>query len=108
MPSPSPSPSRPPAPASPNDARRSSRTTAAFAALRTGVTAFAALAGLACYFFLAQFGVTGVLAVVVGLVFALLVRVAALSLLREWLLAVARRRTPPPVVPPTAPPASRR
>ncbi len=104
-----PSPSRSPAPASPpNDARRSSRARAAFAALRTGVTAFAALAGLACYFLLAQFGVTGVLAVVAGLVFALLVRVAALSLLREWLLAAARRRIPPPAVPPSAPPASRR
>ncbi len=96
------SPSVPP----PKDTRgapphQPSRTTAAFAALRTGVTAFAALAGLACYFLLARIGVTGVLAVVVGLVFALLVRVAALSLLREWLLAAARRRMPPPAPPTT-------
>lgn len=110
-----PSPTRPPkdtrsdasapAPAPPR------RAPAVFAALRTGVTAFAALAGLACFFFLAQAGITGVLAVVAGLIFALLVRVAALSLLREWLVAAARRRMPPsvpPSVPPTSPPAPRR
>lgn len=80
---------------------------AALAALRTGVTAFAVLAGLACYFLLAQVGITGVLAVVAGLIFALFVRVAAMSLLREWLLAAARRRMPSSSPPPGAPPAPR-
>ncbi|HEX6798847.1 MAG TPA: hypothetical protein VF116_14150 [Ktedonobacterales bacterium] len=112
-------PSRSPSPAAPRkDApggrtpQRRAQTT--LAALRTGVTAFAVLAGLACYFFLTQVGVTGVLAVVAGLVFALLVRVAAMSLLREWLLAAAHRRAssppeaPSPPPPPAAPRAPRR
>lgn len=106
-----PSRSRAPSPATPPKDARGSQTPArrraqtTFAALRTGVTAFAVLAGLACYFFLAQVGVTGVLAVVAGLVFALLVRVAAMSLLREWLLASVRRGMPPQEnpPPPTAP-----
>lgn len=84
-------PSSPP-PQSSAQSQPRRRAPATLAALRTGVTAFAVLAGLACYFLLAQIGITGVPAAVVGLVFALLVRVAALSLLREWLLAAARRR----------------
>jgi fatty acid desaturase len=94
--------------AQPSASGQSRRALAAFAALRTGVTAFAALAGLACYFILGQVGVSGIPAIVIGLIFALLVRVAALSLLREWLLAAARcraRQTPPSPPSPTAPPS---
>ena len=108
--------SRPPSPATPPNGTSGApapqaprpRALASLAALRTGVTAFAVLAGLACYFVLAQIGVTGVPAAVAGLVFALLVRVAALSLLRDWLLAAARRRMPQPNPPSRTPPAPRR
>lgn len=62
------------------------------AALRTGVTSFAILAGLACYVLLTQLGVQSVIAVVAGLIFALLARIAISSLLRDWLLHAARRQ----------------
>ena len=97
-------PPRPRSPGAAGQPARRPRAQASLAALRTGVTAFAVLAGLACYFFLTQFGVTGVIAVAAGLVFALLVRIAAMSLLREWLLAAARRRaSSPPEAPPQPP-----
>ncbi|MFI5272723.1 MAG: hypothetical protein ACHQ4H_06785 [Ktedonobacterales bacterium] len=78
------------APPARRSARRSARVR--LQALRTGVTMFSVLAGLACYFFLAQLRLNDVLASVGGLVFALAVRVAAGSLLRDWLLAAARRQ----------------
>lgn len=102
---PSPATPRKVAPGGQTPSRRRAQTT--LAALRTGVTAFAVLAGLACYFFLAQIGITGLLAVVAGLVFALLVRVAAMSLLREWLLAAARRRASSPPEATPSPPTRR-
>lgn len=60
--------------------------------LRTGVTVFAMLAGLACYALLSQLTGNEVLAVVVGLVFAVLVRISAGSLLRDALLRTVRER----------------
>lgn len=67
-------------------------------ALRTGVTITALLGGLACYIFLTQWGVAPILAGVIGLVFALLGRVAIASLLVDFVLRSATRdadRTPP-------------
>jgi hypothetical protein len=57
--------------------------------VRAGVTSFATLAGLSCYVFLAQWHINALLAGVLGFAFALLVRVAAGSLAREWLAAHA-------------------
>ncbi len=56
-----------------------------------GLTSFAVLAGLACYFLLEQVGVPSVLAAILGLAFAFVTRIAASSLAREWLLRVAAR-----------------
>ncbi|HEU5440807.1 MAG TPA: hypothetical protein VFU88_16095 [Ktedonobacterales bacterium] len=92
-------PAVPPPPSNANAPRPNARAQARLAALRTGVTAFAVLAGLSCYFFLTQLGLSGWLAVGLGLIFALFVRIAATALLRDWLLAAARRqreRTSPP------------
>lgn len=85
-------PPPPPANANANAPRPNVRAQARLAALRTGVTMFAVLAGLSCYFFLTQLGLNNVLAVGLGLIFALLVRIAATALLRDWLLAAARRQ----------------
>ncbi len=64
--------------------------------VRAGVTSFAALAGLSCYVFLAQWHVNSLLAGAAGFVFALMVRVAAGSLAREWLAAHTEPRPPAP------------
>ncbi len=61
------------------------------AAIYTGLTSFAVLAGLACYFLLMQLGAPGVLAAILGLVFAFMTRIAAASLVREWLMRAAAR-----------------
>lgn len=54
--------------------------------VRTGVTSFALLGGISCYVLLLEFHlVSQQVALVIGLVFALLVRVAAGSLARDWL-----------------------
>lgn len=58
--------------------------------LRLGATCFALLGGLAVYYFLTQRHAAGVLAVGAGLVYAVLVRLAVLSLVRDWLLRAAR------------------
>jgi hypothetical protein len=61
--------------------------------VRTGVTSFALLGGISCYVLLLQFRlVTQPVAVVIGLVFALLVRIAAGSLARDWLQQQLARR----------------
>jgi len=56
-----------------------------------GLTSFAVLAGLACYFLLQQVGAPAALAVILGLAFAFITRIAAASLAREWLLRAAAR-----------------
>jgi hypothetical protein len=58
--------------------------------LRTGITLTALLGGLALYIFLGHLGLPGLLAGILGLVFALLGRVAMVSLLRDWLLHTSR------------------
>ncbi|HLJ82312.1 MAG TPA: hypothetical protein VKT52_12545 [Ktedonobacterales bacterium] len=60
--------------------------------LRTGITLTALLGGLALYIFLSQLGLPGVLAAILGFVFALLGRIAMVSLLRDWLLHASRSR----------------
>ena len=59
--------------------------------LRLGATCCAVLGGVACYMLLAHLGVQGLVAGIVGLVFALLGRMALVSLAAEWLVAAARR-----------------
>ena len=59
-------------------------------AITLGVPIFAAGSGLACYYFLTMFSFTALIAAILGLAFALLVRVAARSILIEWLVARAR------------------
>jgi high-affinity Fe2+/Pb2+ permease len=81
------------------------------AMLHNGITGFAMLAGLACYLgAMALFRFSQLAAVIAGFVFALLVWIAARSLLRDLLLEAARsqaeqaeanrqphqRTTPPP------------
>lgn len=54
--------------------------------VRAGVTSFALLGGISCYVLLLEFHlVTQPVALGIGLLFALLVRVAAGSLARDWL-----------------------
>ena len=72
-------------------------------ALRTGVTATALLGGVACYIFLSQWGVTPLIAGIIGLVFALLGRVALASLAVDFVLRSAPR-TGNPIAPPPAHP----
>jgi hypothetical protein len=60
-------------------------------ALRLGATCCAVLGGVACYALLVHFGLTSLLAGIIGLVFALLGRMALLSLAMDWLHAAARR-----------------
>jgi hypothetical protein len=60
-------------------------------ALRAGITSFAVLGGIACYVLLAEFGVPQVIAGVVGLIFALLTRLAVTTLVRDWLRSAAVR-----------------
>lgn len=59
--------------------------------LRLGATCFALLGGLAVYYFLTQRHAAGVVAVGAGLMYAMLVRIAVLSLVRDWLLRAAAR-----------------
>jgi hypothetical protein len=62
--------------------------------LRSGISLFAVLAGLACYYGALHFGFPQTVAAIAGFIFALLVWVAARSLLREWFPSAARG-TPP-------------
>jgi hypothetical protein len=59
--------------------------------LRLGATCFAMLGGLAVYYFLTQWRAAAAFAVVAGLVYAVLVRFAVISLVRDWLLRAAAR-----------------
>lgn len=61
------------------------------AALHTGATAMAALGGLALYSWLAQWHVASLIAAGAGLLFALLGRIAAISIGKEWLVRSALR-----------------
>jgi len=61
------------------------------AALRVSITSFALLGGLACYILLTQLGVPALAAGTIGLVFALLTRLAITALVGEWLHAAASR-----------------
>ena len=63
--------------------------------LRSGISLFAVLAGLACYYGGLHFGFNQTVAGIAGFVFALLVWIAARSLFREWFPSTARG-TPPP------------
>lgn len=60
--------------------------------MRVGITLTALLGGLALYLFLGSLGLPGVVAGIIGFVFALLGRVAMVSLLRDWLLRASRSR----------------
>ena len=60
--------------------------------MRVGITLTALLGGLALYVFLSSLGLPGIVAGILGFVFALLGRVAMVSLLRDWLLHAARSR----------------
>jgi purine-cytosine permease-like protein len=61
--------------------------------LRTGITFFAALAGLACYYGAKAIGLQQTIAVVAGLLFALLVWIAARSLVRELRAEIRREQS---------------
>jgi hypothetical protein len=63
--------------------------------LRSGISLFAVLAGLACYYGALHFGISQTIAGIAGFIFALLVWIAARSLLRDWFPSVTRS-TPPP------------
>lgn len=65
---------------------------ATMAALRTAATITGAFGGLACYMLLTHAGVAPVVAVIAGLVFALMGRLAMTSLGREWVLHMAARQ----------------
>ncbi len=67
------------------------RVSARLRGLRLGATCFALLGGLAVYYFLTMRHANGALAVGAGLVYAVLVRLAVLSLARDWLLRAAAR-----------------
>lgn len=60
-------------------------------AIQLGVPVFAAGCGLSCYYFLTLFSFNALISAILGLAFALLVRMAARSLLIEWLVARARQ-----------------
>ena len=59
--------------------------------LRLGATCFAMLGGLAVYYFLTQRHTAGAVAVGAGLIYAILVRLAVISLMRDWLAQAAAR-----------------
>lgn len=59
--------------------------------LRLGATCFALLGGLAVYYFLTQRHVAGAISVGAGLLYAILVRIAVISLARDWLVHAAAR-----------------
>jgi hypothetical protein len=77
----------------------------AFMALQMGATLFATAGGLVFYLILTSVHVNNILALLLGLGFALLARQAATSLLLEWLLARAQRAARRAGAPP-GPPAS--
>jgi phosphotransferase system glucose/maltose/N-acetylglucosamine-specific IIC component len=60
--------------------------------LRTGITFFATLAGIACYYGAKSIGLSQTVAAIAGLVFALLVWIAARSLFRDFRTEARRRR----------------
>ncbi len=62
--------------------------------VRSGMSLFAVLAGLACYYGALHFGFNQTVAGIAGFVFALLVWFAARSLFRDWFPSTARG-TPP-------------
>lgn len=59
--------------------------------MRTGITLTALLGGLALYIYLSHLGMPGVLAGMLGFIFALLGRFTMVSLLRDWLRHNAQR-----------------
>ena len=61
-------------------------------ALRAGATSLALLGGIACYLLLIYLNINAIWAAVIGLVFAVLGRIATVSLGREWLLHSAHQR----------------
>lgn len=60
--------------------------------MRVGITLTALLGGLALYLFLSSLGLPGLVAGILGFIFALLGRFAMVALLRDWLLRAARSR----------------
>src|SRR5215469_769788 len=64
--------------------------------LRSGMSLFAVLAGLACYYGALHFGFNQTVAAVAGFVFALLVWIAARSLLRDYFQNASQRRQQSP------------
>jgi hypothetical protein len=52
--------------------------------LRTGITFFATLAGIACYYGAKSIGLSQTVAAIAGLAFALIVWIAARSLVRDF------------------------
>jgi hypothetical protein len=60
--------------------------------LRTAITFFATLAGIACYYVAGAVGMTQTISAIAGLVFALLVCIAARSLTRDFLQRAGRGR----------------
>jgi hypothetical protein len=60
--------------------------------LRTGITFFATLAGIACYYVAGAVGLTQTIAAIAGLTFAFLVWIAARSLTRDFLRGAGRGR----------------
>jgi uncharacterized membrane protein YeiH len=54
--------------------------------LRTGITFFATLAGIACYYVAKSIGLSQTVAAIAGLAFAFLVWIAARSLTRDFLI----------------------
>jgi hypothetical protein len=89
MPPPRPEPEQAAHGALPEETQRLLR--ARMQALRLGATCCAALGGVACYALLVNLGLPGLVAGVAGLVFAVLGRMALVSLAAEWLVAAARR-----------------
>ena len=68
---------------------------ATLAAVRAVITLFAAVGGVACFMLLTGLHVNDIVALLLGLGFALLARQAAMSLAGEWMLARARRAAGP-------------
>ena len=58
--------------------------------LRTGITFFATLAGIGCYYGAKSIGLSQTVAAIAGLVFALMVWIATRSLTRDFLHRVTR------------------
>jgi hypothetical protein len=60
--------------------------------LRTGINFFSVLAGIACYYGAKAIGFNQTVAAIAGLIFALLVWIAARSLFRDFRTEARRRR----------------